>query len=117
MNHESDDVIMDRTNGDDVVEDVNDVIVMGDEDHNLNVIINKVVEDVNGMIAMDNENHELVRIKANTHKTLMKSFNTTCIHVEITKAFRGTNQELRDGDTASLSASLSSGVARMSLLE
>ena len=39
MNHESDDVIMDRTIGDDVVEDVNDVIFMGDENHNLNVIM------------------------------------------------------------------------------
>jgi len=39
MNHESDDVIMDRTNRDGVVEDFNDVIVMGDENHNLNVIM------------------------------------------------------------------------------
>lgn len=45
MNHESDDVIMDRTNEDDVVEDVNDVIVMGDENHNLNVIMSCSGED------------------------------------------------------------------------
>ncbi|KAJ6897228.1 hypothetical protein NC651_023189 [Populus alba x Populus x berolinensis] len=42
---------------------------------NLNIIMdranrNKVVEDVNGMIAMDNENHELICFKANTHKVV-----------------------------------------------